>query len=280
MKIRKPAVAGRFYPASKESIIEQIETIQTKELPAININLKDNLIIGGVVPHAGYMFSAFQAVHFFEIVKQSKNKFDTIVIVNPNHTGMGHEMAFDSNDVWETPLGNVNLDVEFGKKMGIAISEIEQKREHACEVMIPFLQYFLDYDFKIAPITLSHQTYKNAKLLAGKIHKTAQKLKRKILIIASSDFSHFLAPEKGNQMDEHVLKNIFLLDSAEIEKEVISKNISVCGYGPIMTLIEYAKIVSEKPSVDLLKKGHSGEIIPSSEVVDYISILFSELNTK
>jgi len=280
MKIRKPAVAGRFYPASKESIIEQIETIQTKELPSININLKENVIIGGVVPHAGYMFSAFQAVHFFEIVKQSKNKFDTVVIVNPNHTGMGHEMAFDSNDVWETPLGKVDLDVEFGKKMGIAISEIEQKREHSCEVMIPFLQYFLDYDFKIAPITLSHQTYKNAKLLAGKIHKTAQKLKRKILIIASSDFSHFLAPEKGKKMDEYVLKNILLLDSVEIEKEVISKNISVCGYGPIMTLIEYAKIVSEKPSVDLLKKGHSGEIIPSSEVVDYISILFSELNTK
>ena len=81
-------------------------------------------------------------------------------------------------------------------------------------------------------------------------------------------------------MDEHVLRNIILLDSSQIEKEVVSKNISVCGYGPIMTLIEYSKLIAKKPKVDLLKMGHSGEVIPSSEVVDYISILFSELNTK
>ena len=277
MKIRKPAVAGRFYPASKESIIEQIESIQEKELPNINLKLKDNHIIGGIVPHAGYMFSAYQAIHFFEIVKQSQKKYDTIVIVNPNHTGMGHDIAFDSNDIWETPLGRVPLDVEFGKKLGISISEIEQKREHSGEVMIPFLQYFLDYDFKIAPITLSDQTYKNAKLLAAKIHKTAQKLNREVLIIASSDFSHFLSPEKGKEMDEYVLRNIFLLDSPAIEKVVMEKKISVCGYGPIMTLIEYSKLITTKPKVDILKMGHSGEIIPSREVVDYASILFSEL---
>lgn len=279
MRIRKQTVAGRFYPANKESIIEQIVSIRKKELPNINIKLKNNNIIGGVVPHAGYMFSAYQAIHFFEIVKQSQKIYDTIVIVNPNHTGMGHDIAFDSSDIWETPLGQVELDVEFGKKLGISISEIEQKREHSCEVMIPFLQYFLHYDFKIAPITLSDQTYKNAKMLAAKIHKAAQKLNRKILIIASSDFSHFLSPEKGKEMDEHVLRNIFLLDSQAIDKVVMEKKISVCGYGPIMTLIEYSKLIAPKPKVDILKMGHSGEIIASSEVVDYISILFSELKS-
>jgi len=278
MRIRKPAVAGRFYPASKESIIDQIETILSEELPNINVRFKDNSIIGGVIPHAGYMFSAFQAVHFFEIIKQSQKKYDTIVIVNPNHTGIGHDMAFDSNQAWETPLGNVELDIEFGKKLGIPISEIEQKREHSCEVMIPFLQYFLNYDFKIVPITLSRQTYKNAKYLAGKIHKVAQKLNRDILFIASSDFSHFLSPEKGKEMDEHVLRNIILFESQGVEKEVIERNISVCGYGPIMTLMEYSKLLTDKPKVDILKMGHSGEIIPSSEVVDYVSLLFTDLN--
>ena len=96
--------------------------------------------------------------------------------------------------------------------------------------------------------------------------------------MASSDFSHFLSPEKGKEKDEHVLRNIFLLDSPAIEKVVNDERISVCGYGPIMTLIEYSKLVSEKPKVDILKMGHSGEIIPSSEVVDYVSILFSDKN--
>lgn len=280
MRVRKAVVAGRFYPASKDAIIEQLEAIRKKELASIELELKKKKIFGGVVPHAGYMFSAYQAVHFFEIVKQSGVQYNTVVIVNPNHTGMGHDMAFDSHDAWETPLGMVQLDKEFGNKLGISVSEVEQFREHSCEVMLPMLQYFFDYSFQIVPITLSNQSYKNAKSLAFKIKETAQKLNRKILLIASSDFSHFLSPEKGKEMDDIVLRNILLLDSAEIEKVVRNKNISVCGYGPIMTLIEYSKLLSDKPKAEILKRGHSGEIIPSSEVVDYVSILLTDFNFK
>jgi len=275
MNIRKPVVAGRFYPAAKSEIEKQIEEIKQKEYPLININLKDKTIVGGVIPHAGYMFSAYQAVHFFEIVKQSKQTFETVVIINPNHTGVGHEIAFDNNEIWETPLGKVDVDTEFGQKLGISISGVEQQNEHSAEVMVPFLQHFLDFPFKIAPITLSHQTFKNAKYLAQKIKDVVDLTHRKILIIASSDFSHFLTPEQGKERDAFVIDNILNFNSVGVEKVVKEKNISVCGFGPIITLMEYAKLVSENPGVDLLKKGHSGEIIPSGEVVDYISILFS-----
>lgn len=274
MRIRKPAVAGRFYPASKESIIEQINMILEKEINNIDLSLKNKNIIGGVVPHAGYMFSAYQAVHFFEIIKQSKINYDTVVIVNPNHTGIGHEIAVDSHDAWETPLGILQLDSEFREKLGFSISEIEQQREHSAEVMLPFLQYFLGNNYKILPVTLSDQTHKNAKAIANKVYKTANKLNRKILFIASSDFSHFLSPEKGKEMDEYVLRNILLFNIPEIEKVVREKNISVCGFGPIMALMEYSKLITDKPRVEILKRGHSGEIIPSSEVVDYVSMLF------
>ncbi len=276
MSTRKSVVAGKFYPAEKDEVIHQIEEIREKELSQINLKFKNNTIIGGVVPHAGYMFSAYQAIHFFEIVKQSQKKYETVVIINPNHTGMGHEMAFDSNDFWETPLGKVEVDTDFGQKLGISISDIEQRNEHSGEVMIPFLQHFLDYSFKIAPITLSHQSFKNAKFLAGRIKDVVDLTDKKILIIASSDFSHFLTPAQGKERDAYVIENILKLNSVAVEKVIKEKNISVCGYGPIMTLMEYAKLVLVKPKVDILKTGHSGEIIPSSEVVDYISILFSE----
>ncbi len=276
MNIRKSAVAGRFYPANSEALTEEIESIRKKELSQINLKLTDNNIIGGIVPHAGYMFSAYQAVHFFEIVKQTSQNFDTIVIVNPNHTGIGKEIAFDSNDFWETPLGQVALDKEFGESLGIDISDVEQRHEHSGEVMVPFLQHFLDNDYKIVPITLSNQTYKNAKFLAEKLFDSAKKLNRKILLIASSDFSHFLTPDEGKEKDAFVLEHIITLESESIEKVVRKKNISVCGFGPIMTLIEYSKLVSSDPKVDILRSGHSGEIISSNEVVDYISILFSD----
>jgi AmmeMemoRadiSam system protein B len=277
MNIRKSAVAGRFYSANSKTLIEEIETIRNKELPQVNLKLAKNNIIGGVVPHAGYMFSAYQAVHFFEIVKQTAQKFDTIVIINPNHTGIGKEIAFDSNDFWETPLGQVAIDKEFGESLSIAVSDVEQKHEHSGEVMVPFLQYFINYNYKIAPITLSNQTYKNAKLLAEKLYISAKKLNRKILLIASSDFSHFLTPDEGKEKDAFVLEHIITLESEAIEKVIRKKNISVCGFGPIMTLIEYSKLVSPEPKVDILRSGHSGEIIASNEVVDYISILFSDI---
>lgn len=276
VKIRRPVVAGKFYPDDAESLKKQVSSILKKEFPKIHIEHTKKKILGGVVPHAGYMFSAYQAVHFFEILKQSKQVFDTIVIINPNHSGLGHETAFDSHDIWETPLGQVELDIEFGNKLGISVSDIEQKYEHSGEVMIPLLQLFLDYPFKIVPITMSNQSQKNAKLLATKIVKTMTDLGRKILIIASSDFSHFLTPEQGKKQDLYVIEQILAQNSSAIEQVVREKDISVCGYGPIMTLIEYSKLVTEKPLVDILRIGHSGEIIPSSEVVDYVSILFSK----
>jgi MEMO1 family protein len=276
LNIRKAVVAGKFYPGDKESIKKQIETILKNETPKIKTELAKRTILGGVVPHAGYMFSAYEAVHFFEIVKQSKQVFDTIVIINPNHSGLGHEVAFDSHDAWETPFGQIFLDTEFGNNLGIEVSDVEQRYEHSAEVMVPLLQIFLDFPFKIAPITMMNQSQKNAKILAGKIEKTATLLGRRLLVIASSDFSHYVSPEYGRKQDQFVVEQILAQNTIAIEQVVREKSISVCGYGPIMTLIEYAKLLTEKPKVDILRIGNSGEVIASSEVVDYVSVLFTK----
>ncbi|MGE0088972.1 MAG: AmmeMemoRadiSam system protein B [Bacteroidales bacterium] len=275
LNVRKASVAGKFYPAEKEAIKKQIDEILNKELPKIKLELASKNLIGGIVPHAGYMFSAYEAVHFFEILKQSQQIFDTVVIVNPNHSGLGHEIAFDSNNMWETPFGKVEVDTEFGNNLGISVSEIEQRYEHSAEVMIPLLQIFLGYPFKIAPITMMNQSQKTAKNLASKISKAALQLNKKILFIASSDFSHYVSPEYGQKQDLYVIEQILAQNTEAIEQVVHDKKISICGYGPIMTLIEYAKLVAEKPAVDILRIGHSGEVIASSEVVDYVSVLFS-----
>ncbi|MCD4747716.1 MAG: AmmeMemoRadiSam system protein B, partial [Bacteroidales bacterium] len=214
------------------------------------------------------------AVHFFEIIKNSAEKYDTIFIINPDHSGYGNEIALDENDHWVTPLGKVEIDKEFMDKLDFPVSGIAHQYEHSGEVMIPLLQYFLDYKFKILPITITRQNIVNAKIVANAIYESNKALNKKILIIASSDFSHHVEPEYGKHLDSFVLKGISNLDSSEIYKVIIEKNISVCGYGPIMTLVEYSKLVSSKPQTKILKIGNSGEVIPSNEVVDYASILF------
>jgi len=222
------------------------------------------------------MFSAYQAVHLFDIIRHHPTQFDTFFIINPNHSGVGNEMAYDSNDYWSTPLGKVEVDKDFKQHLQLPVSDIEEKREHSGEVMVPMIQHFVDYPFTIAPVTMTMQNHQNAINLAKAIYESNKALKKNVLIIASSDFSHFVTPRTGKEKDQYVLDRIEELDAPGIEKMVREKHISVCGYGPIMTLIEYARLAADKPVARILKRGSSGDVIPSNEVVDYVSVLLYE----
>jgi len=274
MKIRESAVAGRFYPGNPEEITSQLNQILAKESPLIDQSLAQNQIIGAVVPHAGYMFSAYQAIHFFEILKLSKQQFDTFIIINPNHTGYGKEISLDENDYWASPYGNIKIDKKFCDQLNFPVSADAHKFEHSGEVMLPLLQFSLKYSFNIVPITLSNQNKENAELVADAIIKANKILKRKICLIASSDFSHYVTPEVGVKMDGQVIEKILDLDPAGVYREVTNKDISICGFGPIMALMYYALKTDRSPKVKVLRKGNSGDIMPSEEVVDYVSILF------
>jgi MEMO1 family protein len=276
MKIRKPYVAGRFYPGTKKEIEEMLEQILEREKESIQYELAEKHIIGGVSPHAGYMFSAYQAVHLFELIRRSDKKYDTFVIVNPNHSGFGSEIALDSNDYWETPFGSVKIDKAMGEVMNLSVSSEAHRFEHSGEVMIPMLQYFLDYEFEILPVSVSKQTPDMAEAIAGQVFDANMELQKELFFIASSDFSHYVRPEIGEKMDQYVIDAILKLDKDSVYKQVKDKRISVCGYAPIMALIDYSLKSAKNPQVSMLKKGHSGEIIPGNEVVDYVSFLFYE----
>lgn len=114
----------------------------------------------------------------------------------------------------------------------------------------------------------------NARMVARKINSSSRQLNRKVMIIASSDFSHFESPADGKSRDDMVLEQVQLQNTDQLYETVIKNRISVCGYGPIMTLMEYAKLVTEEPRSTILARGHSGKTRPSDNVVDYITILF------
>ncbi len=277
MKVRLPAVAGRFYPGTATEIRSTLGQILLHEKRNINYSLSEKKIIGGISPHAGYMFSAYQAVHLFEIIGKSEQQFDTFFIINPSHTGYGAEISIDENEAWETPLGLVPVDIFFQEKLGFPVSSLAHQHEHSGEVMVPMLQYFLDYEFSILPVAISNQSVNNATLIANRIFEINKVLKKNICIIASSDFSHYVHPDEGRRLDSFVTNEILKLNPVGVYREIKEKNISACGFGPIMTLIEYSKLVAENPKAEILKIGHSGEVIPSDEVVDYISmILYDE----
>lgn len=274
MKVRKAIVAGQFYPREKEELIALIEQIKAKEADKIDLSLAENEIIGAVLPHAGYIYSGYEVIHYFEILKQSKQPIDTFIIITPNHKGRELEIAFDDNHKWETPLGQLKVDTELMNYMSFSKYPEAHYFEHSGEVMLPFIQYYFAQNVKILPISIGLQNITNAKKVVEQLTTAIKITGRKVQIIASSDFSHYVSPELGMVQDDILLKAIFNLRVEDVYNSVKKYKITACGYGPIMSLIHYSLKSDSKPKVKILKRGHSGETNPSEEVVDYISILF------
>jgi AmmeMemoRadiSam system protein B len=274
MRVRTPKVAGAFYPGTDTEINSLVRKIIDTETEKIDYSYARKDIIGCVVPHAGYIYSGYEAMHFFEIIRKSSVEYNTFIILNPNHTGYGEHVEVDANDSWETPLGEVPVDTEFARQLDLPRSDRAQMQEHSAEVMLPLLQQSLSEGFRIVPISMLRQNPITAMEVAEKILDANKVLNRKLMIIASSDFTHFESPVDGKMKDDLVLEQIQKQDSEKLYDRVVQNRISVCGYGPIMTLIEYSKLVSDTPSSTILARGHSGKTRPSASVVDYITILF------
>jgi hypothetical protein len=166
------------------------------------------------------------------------------------------------------------VDREFAKMLKLPMNAAAHQNEHSAEVQLPFLQLFLREGFKILPISMNHQTVSCALKLANLIVETNQILKRKLLVLASSDFSHFLTPDLAYRLDQLVVEAIQEFDVQQIFDAVKRHHISVCGFGPIMTLVEYSRMLYKDTKVKVLRQGNSGDIKPSNSVVDYLSILF------
>ena len=213
---------------------------------------------------------------FLILSEKANQRYDTFVIISPSHRGMGGEITVDDHDSWETPLGSVQVDGEMRDLINWPKSSAAQKEEHGAEVILPYLQYFLSYPFQILPICMLRQTYKNAKNLADSLCMASEQLGRNILVIASSDFSHYVKPEVGFYNDNLVINRIMNFNMHGLYDTVVENNISVCGYSPIMTLMFYAKMLSVDPKVEILARGNSGKSHHTDLVVDYVSALFYE----
>ncbi|MCZ4695742.1 AmmeMemoRadiSam system protein B [Ancylomarina euxinus] len=275
MKVRRASVAGTFYPKQPERIKGMVQHILSKESKLIDYSLGKNHILGGVVPHAGYMYSGYEAIHLYELIRYSQIQFDTIIILNPNHSAyLDEEVSVAGSDAWETPLGKVKVDIEFGKMLNLPMNTVAHQAEHSAEVQIPFLQLLLREGFKILPICMNHQTIECARNLALSIVDANKILKRKLLVLASSDFSHYVSPDLGFRLDHLVVQGIQKMNTEQIFNEITRHRISVCGFGPIMTLVEYLQLLYKDVKVKVLRQGNSGDITSSNSVVDYFSIMF------
>ena len=288
MAIRKPIVAGQFYESDFDSLNRQIiECFESKKGPgALPINRRDGLVLGAVVPHAGYFFSGPCAAWSYKEIAESGFP-DLFVVIGPNHSGLGRTSTI--LDDWETPFGVVRADKEFGKmlvsKSCIVEDETAHLHEHSIEVQLPFLQFVSRDNLKklrFIPITAGFDC--NVNEIASGIKKTIQESNKKICIIASSDFTHygfsygyvpFSANVKENmqKLDNGAISFIKSLDSRGFLEYINRKQATICGAVPIAVLIELMKGKAKK--VNLMQYYTSADIIGDyNNAVGYASIIF------
>ncbi|MFQ5837763.1 MAG: AmmeMemoRadiSam system protein B [Thermoplasmata archaeon] len=270
--MRRPAVSGQFYAADREGLVTEIEacyagTLGPGRLPG-ELGGRRSLT-GLVVPHAGYMYSGPVAAHAYLALAEDGLP-ETFVILGPNHTGYGSPLAVGTED-FDTPLGIARVDTGLAKDLvqGALEEDMEAHRyEHSIEVQLPFLLHLRE-DVSFVPICMGAQDYRAAEAVGSLLSEV---LKGKdVVIIASTDFSHYVPQEVAAQKDKLAIERIVKGDAPGLYETVREHNVSMCGYGPVMaTLAALGQVRGH-----LLKYGTSGDVQPMRDVVGYASITLS-----
>lgn len=278
--MRRAAVAGSWYAGSEAALRRQIEDCFRHPLgPGVlptGPKTTERHVLGLVSPHAGYMYSGPVACHgFLEIASEPKPRI--VVVLGPNHGGMGAAVALSSEDRWQTPLGEVELDSGVGEAIVSASrwaewDDLAHVREHSVELQLPFLQYIYDAGFRVVLISMLRQSLEVSQDLGSAI---ATALRGKDgLVIASTDFTHYETRASAGKKDHLAIEAILNLDPKRLAQVVTDHDISMCGPGPVMTLLTACKELGATKA-RLLRYATSGDITGDPQVVGYASLAVS-----
>jgi MEMO1 family protein len=268
---RAPAVAGSFYEGSREGLRAQLqECFDENETPAAK-----ERFIGAVVPHAGLMYSGHVAAAFYVMAQLPKR----LIILCPNHTGLGHFAAINRDGDWRTPLGNVAVDTPLADALMSRTRLLgddwkAHAREHSLEVQLPFLQQLLG-TFTFVPVCLAAPRYAFCEEIGGVIAEVIAAQKEPVGILASSDLNHYEDQETTLRKDQRAIDAVLALDPERLFRIVDEEDISMCGFIPTTTMLIAAKKLGAT-SARLIKHATSGDINHDyAHVVGYAAILIS-----
>ncbi len=269
---RIPIASGRFYPGEPGPLRSMIKGM-------LDENAVKEDVVGLVSPHAGYLFSGPVAGAVISRVNLS----DTVIIIGPNHTGQGKPLSIMTEGTWKTPLGEIKIDTRLGRKI-IATSRYlkedsrAHQKEHSIEVQLPFLQYFQP-SIKMVPIILGYVDGAVYKEIGKEIARALKELGKKVVIIASSDMTHYEPQESAQRKDNQAIAAILSMNEDELLKRVHELDISMCGLAPVISLLSAAKQLGASRA-ELVKYQTSGDTNGDySSVVGYAGIIIKEMSS-
>ncbi|MGA9840306.1 MAG: AmmeMemoRadiSam system protein B [Thermoplasmata archaeon] len=270
---RPAAVAGRFYAATGADLAHQVERCFLDargpgELP-VRHRSAPRTLRAAVVPHAGLEFSGPIAAHTYSLIA-SQPPPDTVLILGVDHHGLGGGAVL-SDRPWRTPLGPTAVDHELVRALTqppVTVDEAAQAQEHSIEVQLPFLEYVLPQPrFVALQVRFGSFDYL---LDVARVVRDALRGRDHVLLLASTDFSHYVTVATAQRLDRMAIDAILARDPRRLYDTVVANDISMCGIAPTTVLL--AALSEEPLSARLLRWGHSGEAAPMRDVVGYAAL--------
>lgn len=265
---RKAAVAGQFYHDSSARLSHQVQQYITYDLPREHA-------IGILSPHAGLIYSGAVAGEVYSRISLP----ETFLLIGPNHTGLGAKVALMSEGEWEIPTGLFSIDERLAQRILSStplVSSDSQAHifEHSLEVQLPFIAAF-SKGSKIVPLTVMSATLEECMSLGEAIAKAIRGMDYPVVIVASSDMSHYVSESVARKKDKMAIDRILSLDPKGLFETVRKEQISMCGYLPAVIMLFAAKSLGAR-GAKLIKYATSGDISGDYDaVVGYAGIIVS-----
>lgn len=261
--IREPVAAGRFYPGEAAALAAAVDRCAGRAA-----GRADALAV--IVPHAGYVYSGPIAGAVFARIAIPPR----VLLLGPNHTGLGAPRALAPEDGWRTPLGVAPLDAALGEALGDAVARDggAHRFEHSLEVEVPFLQRARP-DVALAALCLAHLSAAACEQLGEAVAAAVRA--RPALLVASTDMSHYLPARTAAALDHLALERIVALDPQGLYEVVHREGISMCGVIPTTVTLFAARALGATRA-ELVRYGHSGEATgDDAAVVGYAGLIVS-----
>ena len=266
MSIRKDAVAGQFYPANKEEIVKMFNHYNE----IVDKSIKDKRVLdlkprAVIVPHAGYIYSAFTANIAFRLLKNSHAK--RVVVIGPSHRVYLNGTSVAEYDSYETPLGNLPIDRKLAddliEKFGLHF-QADAHSEHSTEVQMPFVKNYLP-DASVVELVYGNED----PLQLAKVIEFLLQNKDTVVVI-STDLSHYYDINKAKQLDTVCLDAV-----ANLNPQELHQGCEACGKIGVEAMLIAAKANGLKPT--LLDYRTSADASgDDTQVVGYMSAAFTK----
>lgn len=265
MSSRQPAVSGAFYERTPERLRDQLARCHAAnpQAPA------RRPFIAAIVPHAGLMYSGHVAAALYGRIEHPRS----VILLGPNHTGLGRAVAVDPHDVWEMPFGPASVngslrDELLSESDVFELDAAAHRHEHSLEVQLPFLE-----GASFVPLCIGDRSFAVCEEIGQAVARVARRHAAEVAVIASSDLSHYLDQQRTLQLDQLAIDCILALDPERLHRTIEEEEITMCGYLPVTAALVAARTLGATRA-SLLKHATSGDVSGDyRSVVGYVSIL-------